>query len=272
MKTKLLLLLLFSAVTSHAQITIDKDKREIHVDAESKITSFKTTTEKGYYTLIIKNPNCYNIAVERNIVLQPALSTTIEEASNLKRDSLKCANKSQPVSFENNTEYIFTIYEDSSEKIYKIKSANNWSWSTTFGGNVIFFTNRSKYISHKNEDGGTSVKRIQDGKSMDVMPAIMFTFLNNHKNYSIGPTGGLGVNFQEISLFTGLSLGLGQNFVLTGGVAFHKQMRPNSVYYEGQIIDSSLTNDNLNESMYRINPFLGLSFRFDKNPFGAKSE
>lgn len=107
---------------------------------------------------------------------------------------------------------------------------------------------------------------------MVLMPTIMFTFLNNHKSISPGFTGGLGVNFEEISVFTGLSLGIGQNIILTGGVGIHKQMRPNSEYYLGQTIDSSVTNENLNESQYRVNPFLGISFRLDKNPFGKKTE
>jgi hypothetical protein len=98
----------------------------------------------------------------------------------------------------------------------------------------------------------------------------MFTFINNQRNFSPGFTGGLGFDFEELSVFAGGALGIGQNIILMAGIAVHKQNRPNTDYTVGQTIDSSVTSDNLNKMQYRVNPFVGISFRFDKNPFVAK--
>ena len=129
--------------------------------------------------------------------------------------------------------------------------------------------NRSKFVS-KETNGSYSVAEIQDRKSMELMPAIMFTLMNKQENFSFGYTGGIGFNFEELALFTGLSLGIGQNIVLTGGVAVHKQHRPNADYSIGQVIENTVTSDDLNQKQYRFNPFLGLSFRLDSNPFKNK--
>lgn len=60
--------------------------------------------------------------------------------------------------------------------------------------------------------------------------------------------------------------------MLTGGFAVNKQLRPNPNYSVGQVIDSTITNENLNVSQYRFNPFVGLTFRLNKNPFAKKEE
>lgn len=252
------------------QVSIDEKNRTIQINADSSVKSFETLIKKGEYTLVINNPKDLSISISKNAVLQPILSTESEKTVK-DRDTLMT---SSTIKFKRNTEYTFKIYstEDPKEKTYKIKSQTDWSWTTTFGANALFFTNRNRYVTQKAIDGSSVVTQIQDGKNMDLMPTIMFTFLNNHETISPGFTGGLGVNFEEISVFTGLSLGIGQNIILTGGLGVHKQVRPNSTYNVGQTIDSSVTNDNLNESQYRVNPFVGISFRLDKNPFGKKTE
>lgn len=276
MKKLILLLIFFGfAVQSWGQVDIKNDS--IFIKANSDMENFETQIEyqkNKCYKVIIENTFGKNVSIKKNATMLPILSTE-PKVEREKNDTIIVENiKLENICFKRNTEYVFIITstEDPKEKTYKIKTQTDWSWSTTFGANTIFFTNRNRFITHKTEDGSSAVTQIEDGKNMDLMPTIMFTFLNNHKSISPGFTGGLGVNFEEISVFTGLSLGIGQNIILTGGVGIHKQMRPNSEYYLGQTIDSSVTNENLNESQYRVNPFLGISFRLDKNPFGKKTE
>lgn len=208
------------------------------------------------------------MSITKNATLQPPL--------NMGQKGLN-----QPIKYEGtmvfnkNTEYIITITNKTGDdkKVYKLRTKTDWSWTTTFGANAIYFSNRNKYISHKNGDDNYSVAEIQDRKQMEVLPVVMFSFLNtSYRDFAGGFTGGLGINFEEIALFAGGSLGIGQNIMITGGVAVHKQVRPNSNYFVGQIIESSITSDNLNESQYRFNPFIGISFRLNNNPFAKKSE
>lgn len=276
MKKLILLLIFFGfAVQSWGQVDIKNDS--IFIKANSDMENFETQIEyqkNKCYKVIIENTFGKNVSIKKNATMLPILSTE-PKVEREKNDTIIVENiKLENICFKRNTEYVFIITstEDPKEKTYKIKTHTDWSWTTTFGANSIFFSNRSKYISRIADDGSQKVAQIQDRKLMEVLPTIMFTFMNNHNNAPFGFTGGLGINFEEIAVFSGVSLGIGQNIILTGGMGVHKQMRPNSAYYVGQTIDSSVTNDNLNESQYRVNPFVGISFRLDKNPFGKKAE
>lgn len=263
MKTKLLLvpLLLITGMVWGQVI----NGENITIDANVSIENIESNVKKGDYKLRITNMgNVKAVTILKN--------ATLAEPFNF--DSSQKSTPSNPsdymydLNFDKNTTYTIKIFskDDPKERTYVLKSQSNWEWTTTFGGNAVVFTNRSKFASAEKE-GVHTVAEIQDRKSIELMPAIMFTFMNNHKDISFGYTGGIGFNFEELALFTGLSLGIGQNIVLTGGVAVHKQNRPNSDYYIGQVIENTITTDDLNQKQYRFNPFLGLSFRLDSNPF-----
>ncbi|MDV7697565.1 hypothetical protein N6B72_11580 [Chryseobacterium soli] len=265
MKTNVLVLFLLGWVGMvFGQISVNDTMITIYADMPVK--SFEIIVESGTYNYKIENPKNYSISITRNAALRPHLSTDVEEKN--KKDSTKNSKEmNNKMVYRKNTEYIITIYADDEpkERIYKIKSQSDWSWTTSFGANAVLFTNRSKFTSLDSK-----VIEVRDGKMMDLMPSIMFTFINNHKDLSPGFTGGLGFNFEELSVFAGGALGIGQNIILTAGIAVHKQNRPNLDYTIGQNIDSSVTSDNLNKMQYRANPFIGISFRFDKNPFASK--
>lgn len=277
MKKYVLILLLFGwGGVTWGQVVIDYSKKEIHLRAdipinyEAEIDCEGAKTVKFDYS--IKIPRKFNLSITKNAVLQPILSMPADpDKSGSILDSLPFTGN---MVFGKNTEYLVTITDEKGEnkKVYKFRTKSDWSWVTTFGANAIFFTNRNKFISKLNSENKQIIGEVQDKKQMEFMPAIMFTFMNTHKDYSCGFTGAFGVNLEEIAVFTGVSLGIGQNIILTAGAAGHKQMRPKSEYYVGQVIDNSITSDNLNESQYRFNPFVGISFRISKNPFGKKSE
>lgn len=266
MKTKLLLvpLLLITGMVWGQVI----NGENITIDANVSIENIESNVKKGDYKLRITNMgNVKAVTILKNATLAEPFSLDNSEKSKPQPSS----DYMYDLSFDKNTTYTINIISEDApkERKYVLKSQSNWEWTTTFGGNAVVFTNRSKFASAEKE-GVHTVAEIQDRKSIELMPAIMFTFMNNHKDISFGYTGGIGFNFEELALFTGLSLGIGQNIVLTGGVAVHKQNRPNSDYYIGQVIENTITTDDLNQKQYRFNPFLGLSFRLDSNPFKSK--
>lgn len=279
MKTKLLLPFLLLASTVWGQVTIDCQNKTITIDASVPIDyeyeiDFKTcrndknSTSAIVFDCTIIVPNEYSVSIVKQSTPQPKFDIAANKINSNNN------NHTGEFVFNRNTEYIITLIKNSTEKkVYKIRTKTDWSWTTTFGANAIYFSNRNKYISHKNDDNTYSVAEIQDRNQMEVLPVVMFSFLKtSNRNLTGGFTGGLGINFEEIALFAGGTLGIGQNIMITGGVAVHKQVRPHSNYFVGQIIDSSVTNDNLNESQYRFNPFIGISFRLNNNPFAKKSE
>lgn len=277
MKKYLIMLLLFSCIgVAWGQVKIDYGNYTIDITAtppvnyESEIDyrNAKDTNGIVKFKYNIRIPEKFNLTITKNSVSQPILSVPQAFTPS------PLVPFQGTMVFDRNTEYLVTITDANGDnkKVYTLRTKSDWSWTTTFGANAIFFTNRNKFISKVNSENNQIVEEVQDKKQMEYMPTIMFTFMNNHKDVSHGFTGGIGVNLEEIAVFTGVSLGFGQNIILTAGVAGHKQTRPKSDYYIGQVIDSSITSDNLNESQYRFNPFFGISFRIAKNPFGKKSE
>ncbi|MCT2562590.1 hypothetical protein [Chryseobacterium herbae] len=279
MKTHLLLKILafviFMPSIFFAQIKVEKIEgigdngkkiidKTITIDLSVEIDSIEMPVEKGIYKLYIPSSKLKSLVIKKKAIEYEPLKMEKEKGN------AEIGAENEVVTelvFRNNTQYILYIGVIGEEKIrkYILKSESDWKWTTSFGANAVFLTSRSRFTSVDN-----SVAQNRDGKMMDLMPSIMFTFMNNQRNFSPGFTGGLGFNFEELSVFAGGALGIGQNIVLSAGVAVHKQNRPNTDYTVGQTIDSSVTSDNLNKMQYRVNPFVGLSFRFDKNPFGAK--
>lgn len=270
MKTKIVLFFLIWSKFTFGQITMEEKK--IIINADSDVKSFETFIEffrndnsKNEYVIYAINPNNYSISLSKDTAMLPVLQTD--------RMLEKSDDRSQigQITFKRNTELTITINDTGGnkpvEKVYKIKTQTDWRWITAFGVNAIFYTNRNKFASQKADDGTQKVAEVQSNKFMELMPALMFSFMDYQNTFSYGFTAGLGMNFEEIAAFTGVSFGLGHNFILTGGVGVHKQTRPNTNYFIGQTIDSSITNDNLNESQYRVNPFIGISLRLDKNLF-----
>lgn len=280
MKTHLLKILafvIFIPSTFFSQIKVEVKKvtgengersinRMITIDLSVEIDSIEMPVEKGNYKLFIPSSQLKSLVIRKNAIEYESLKMERE-----KTDSTKSLHGESDVVaelvFRSNTQYILYVGVTGEEKIrkYIIKSESDWKWTTSFGANAVFLTNRSRFISLNNV-----VAENRDGKMMDLTPSIMFTFINNQRNFSPGFTGGLGFDFEELSVFAGGALGIGQNIILTAGIAVHKQNRPNTDYTVGQTIDSSVTSDNLNKMQYRVNPFVGISFRFDKNPFVAK--
>ena len=267
MKTKLLIVpfLLMTGMV-WGQVKVDAEKKIIDINATTK--SVNIIVDKGEYILNIEGTKSFSI--KKGARYYDALSV---DKIGTTGNPIAGTVSSLKLKFGSNTEYIITaITNDTTpeERQYIIKSQSDWEWSTTLGANAVVFMNRSKFVS-KETNGSYSVAEIQDRKSMELMPAIMFTLMNKQENFSFGYTGGIGFNFEELALFTGLSLGIGQNIVLTGGVAVHKQHRPNSDYSIGHVIENTVTAEDLNKQQYRFNPFIGISFRFDNNPFKSNN-
>jgi len=257
---------LFSGVV-WGQIKVDTKNKKITINAKGVDSADVVLDKKGEYTLYLEGLRSYSIQKRAKSYDPLKISNFTEKVLN-KLDGKNDAD-TLPLRFRSNTEYIITAATDSTvpqKRKFILQRESDWSWTTTLGANAVFLRNRSKFVS-KEKDGVYSVAEIKDSKSMELMPAIMFTLMNNQNNLSPGFTGGIGFNFEELTVFTGGSLGIGQNIVLTGGVAVHRQSRPNPEYSIGQVIASSVTTENLNQQQYRVNPFIGISFRFDKNPF-----
>jgi hypothetical protein len=66
-----------------------------------------------------------------------------------------------------------------------------------------------------------------------------------------------------------IGLNYNQNLTLHVGLAAAKVNRLLTRYDVGEEIGEDLTAQQLQERVYRINPFISLSFNFSTNPFGT---
>lgn len=161
-----------------------------------------------------------------------------------------------------NFEYIYT-------------TGRRGEWRTTFGFNFIHKINQDTYFSSDNGNSTYTITEARNRDKFDYHPTLMFTWLGNktygkNDNWQFGWSGGIGYDLEEsLSIFLGKSVIYNENITLTFGLAFHNQQRLSSQYSEGNIINEDLNFDQLHTEYIRLNPFISLSFRLDRNPFGG---
>lgn len=86
-------------------------------------------------------------------------------------------------------------------------------------------------------------------------------------DYFGGITAGLGFDFDNPTVFLGYGFGWGYNVLATAGVVMHKENRLNGQYNAGDVVSENLTSDQLTQSTYKPQAYIGLAFRFGSNPF-----
>lgn len=183
-----------------------------------------------------------------------------------------------------NQELKITIRNSAGTKEWtrKYKTQRKGKWITTYGFTFItgWFNKPNKYFSeeYSNEDEsitGYMIDKEYQRKKLEFVPTIFFTWVPTkklNKDLSINVTAGLGFDLEAPTAFLGGSFLWNQNISLTAGIAAHKQDFLDGKYEEGQIILESLDEGQLHESLYTFNPFISLTFRFDKNIFSKKED
>lgn len=261
MKTKITLILtLFFSMSVFAQ--------DYTIDATDIIKSSDVIVARGTHELTIKNfDKIETFKMEKDFKIVDPLKS--DKTSATAPSALVGKEKKFPLDFDANTIYTFTLKKtgDSEPSVYIFRTVSKWSWTTTFGANGVFLTNTNSYKTIKGADDKYTVIEYKGEKRIEYIPSLMFTYLNKSKDFSFGFTGGIGFDLDQVSVFSGVSLGIGQNIIFTAGVAFNQQAKLDSSFSVGQEVDTALTTENLTSQQYRFNPFVGISFRLDKNPF-----
>lgn len=150
------------------------------------------------------------------------------------------------------------------------KSEKPGVWLTSYG--FTFVPSRDKsYFSRPDTTGGTyTIARETNRHSTDFAPSVFFTWhpatwrpLGGHAGF----TGGLGFDLENPVVFAGLSWLLHQNVGIAAGLVMHKERDLKGKYAPNQQIHENLSSDDLTDSSYRPNVFVGLTFRFGQTPF-----
>jgi hypothetical protein len=157
------------------------------------------------------------------------------------------------------------------KRVYKTPSRGQWL--TCYSFNFISLSmskERSFFAAAVPDTSLFQISRESDRKPLNFVPSITFTWLSaraQEQTWGLGGSAGVGFDLQKPVVFVGLSLIYNQNLHLSAGFAAHQTRQLTGKYVEGQIIKENLTDDQLHINPYRVNPYIAVSLRFDKNPF-----
>jgi hypothetical protein len=142
-------------------------------------------------------------------------------------------------------------------------------WLTTYGFATI--PNRDRKFFAKS-DGNAKFLITPEEKPDDLklVPSAFFIWLPTARqlsNWSPGLSGGLGVKQDNPAVFLGASLTHNWNLSVVAGLAVAKQARLNGRYVPNQEISDGLSDDQLNDRVFRATWMAALTYRFGSNPF-----
>jgi hypothetical protein len=108
-------------------------------------------------------------------------------------------------------------------------------------------------------------------RQFDAVPTVMFAF-EPTESLGIHPwLVGLGLDLTNPVLMLGTGFTFKSNLVVSVGGAFRQERVLNGQYAPGDTVPTALTADQLERNEYRLRPYLSVTLRFDKNPFGKTS-
>lgn len=119
-------------------------------------------------------------------------------------------------------------------------------------------------------DSAYTIRKENGRNRLVFAPSLFFTWMpakSRYEDLSFGVSGGLGFDASRPTIFLGPTLSYNQNIKLHVGVVAHQQRVLLGQYNENQRISEPLTEAQLHNNSYVINPFFSLSFRFSEAPF-----
>ena len=159
-------------------------------------------------------------------------------------------------------------------QVFSTEPRGEWQVSYGFSFITQIFNEEKQFFSAANDTSFT-IKQENNRKSLSFAPSLFFTWMPTksiNEPWSIGFSGGLGFDFENPTVFLSPTISYNQNIKIHLGLVAHKQNVLLGKYEENQVINENLGSEQLHEQLYKINPFISVSFRFDQNPFQQQSE
>lgn len=160
--------------------------------------------------------------------------------------------------------------------IFSTEEGSRWltHFGLTYAPNVI--SSVSQFYSQDSTSAGTyriAEKSDNGPKAWDNISAtINFTypFHSIPRGVDGGVTAGFGLNPSfQLSGHAGLSVIIGDNIILSSGLAFIQRAKLRGEYHPNQLVKTNLNFDALHERVWLPELFFTIGFRFDRSPFSA---
>lgn len=147
-------------------------------------------------------------------------------------------------------------------------------WLVSLGfGFPILLSEEKEYYTVRDTTNDFIIHKKEGDQSIKVIPALFFHWLprgGEQSEWSWSMVGGLGFDMRNAVVFLGLSITYNENITIALGGVAHRLRQLNGKYSEGGRIREDLDDEQLHEEVYRVNPFVGLSFRFGENLLTGK--
>jgi len=160
------------------------------------------------------------------------------------------------------------------EWTYVYKTQKRGKWFTSYGlGFAHDNINKKETYYLTPIDETYAITRKARRTILEYIPTIFFSWMPTNdlsENFSWSFTGGIGYDLEAPTGFLGGSVFFNQRLGLSAGFAFHKQDVLSGQYKEGQILNDLVSEDQLHESNYTVNPFISLNYVINKNIFKSK--
>ena len=144
-------------------------------------------------------------------------------------------------------------------------------WLTTYGFSFVpELISKSESFFSKQADTVFTITELNKRSRLNFVPSVFFTWFpykDIEKDFSFSWTCGLGFDLEAPTAFLGGNLLYNQNIGISFGLAAHQQDFLNGRYEEGEIITENLGEEQLNEKLYSINPYISVIFRLGSSPF-----
>ncbi|MCH9813056.1 MAG: hypothetical protein K0U47_03835 [Epsilonproteobacteria bacterium] len=146
---------------------------------------------------------------------------------------------------------------------WNVKQTSYWIYHFGFS-----FTSKNKdqyFIKANGDDHNITKKEDRDG--YDYLPSLMFSYYDESwpslmRGTQLAITTGLNFEKDNIALFMGPSLVIGDNFLLTVGPSVRREKVLDGRYNVGDSVASDFSEDKLYEDAYKFRWHIALGYRF----------
>jgi hypothetical protein len=108
-------------------------------------------------------------------------------------------------------------------------------------------------------------------RDFDAVPAIFYSFMpSGDAGFRWNPlTAGLGLDLTKPMVLLGTGFTYNDNLLVTTGLGARQEAALLGSYRPGDTITTNLTEAQLTEQVFRLRPFVSVTFRFRSNPFSS---
>jgi hypothetical protein len=144
-------------------------------------------------------------------------------------------------------------------------------WLTTYGASIAPDRDE-RFFARAKGNGKFEVAKEERAESVKVIPSVFFTWLpasRQLRDWSWGPTAGLGVSDDRPVVFAGWGATYNWNLGLVAGAALVQETRLSGRYRldPAQELAEAVPDSQLNGKVYRVRWLAAITFRFGSNPF-----